>query len=464
MRFSKEAPAIVYAAPSAKILVLGAVLAFAAVFIGLVGTLILNLLPLVAEDPSAATEMSEPFFGAATAVGILALGVVATGAAAWARSSDATRLLARVRSGLFDPRFGNPLRLRDGEVLPRVDCRECEDGRFELAVDASSSTVEEIAKLAPSISSRLSGRFSRFAVVLSEADEASNRVTFLIEDVTVRREIVAEDVPDLVSPSPYQLRVQEGTSIDLQTSGSMLVAGKTRSGKTTGVISLLLQALSAGPDDYGSQVLIVDPKQAELSRLRHVVTLDPNGGARTILDALRRFAESIGERQRALNDMSAKTGDAVHWWDAGFHVSIVFIDEYVALRTILPKRGSKEEPDYCLATFDGLTKRIVTMGASAGCYAIISIAEASVEEGGLPAMIRSACSTRVLFRPTLPGARLMWDAERLRGFAVSRTFGPGEAWFSSTDGTHDRISFVRFPDMRFPVYRELGRLLEAYSD
>ena len=141
---------------------------------------------------------------------------------------------------------------------------------------------------------------------------------------------------------------------------------------------------------------------------------------------------------------------------------MLFLDEYVALRTMFPKRASKEDPDYCLATFDGLVKRIVTMGASAGCYAIISIAEASVEEGGLPSMVRSACSTRILFRPTLPEARLIWDADRLAYLAAPRTYGPGDAWFSSTDGVHDRICFVHFPVMRFRVYRELGRLLDLY--
>lgn len=99
------------------------------------------------------------------------------------------------------------------------------------------------------------------------------------------------------------------------------------------------------------------------------------------------------------------------------------------------------------------------MGASAGCYAIISIAEASVEEGGLSPMVWSACSTRILFRPTLPEARLIWDADRLTDLAAPRTYGPGGAWFSSTDGVHDRISFVHFPVMRFRVYRELGHLL-----
>ena len=130
---------------------------------------------------------------------------------------------------------------------------------------------------------------------------------------------------------------------------------------------------------------------------------------------------------------------------------LLFIDEYVSARTIFPPRASKDDPDYCLATFDNLVKRIVTMGASAGCYVIVSIAEASVESGGLPAMLRSAMSTKVLFRPTLPEARLMWDAEKVRDMPA-RTYGPGDAWFSSTDGIHDRVSLRPLPGDELPVY------------
>lgn len=144
-------------------------------------------------------------------------------------------------------------------------------------------------------------------------------------------------------------------------------------------------------------------------------------------------------------------------------LSFIFLDEYVACRSILPKKVSKDS-NYCLDAFDSLVKRIVTTGASAGCYIIISIAEASVAEGGLPAMLRSAMSTKVLFRPTLAEGRLMWDSEKLGNFASDRVYGPGDAWFSSTDGVHDAVSYLHFPNMDFPVYRELGRLLQEYYD
>ena len=105
---------------------------------------------------------------------------------------------------------------------------------------------------------------------------------------------------------------------------------------------------------------------------------------------------------------------------------------------------------------------IVTTGASAGCYMIISIAQASAGEGGLPTMIKSAMTTRVLFKPTLNEGSFIWDRTSLEAISRFPAGKQGDAWFSSTDGEHETVSRVHFPRMKFLVYRELGRLLKEY--
>lgn len=374
---------------------------------------------------------------------------------------DCARICAKVRRGLFSPACGNPLGLRDGELLPRVKCTRVSSGVYELTVIVRGCTVERVVNAAPSISTAINGRLSRYAVTQADAGVAFDRVTFRVEDVMVDKSLTINTVEEMRPTEPTKLRVQDGTDIDLTTSGSMLVAGKTRSGKTTGIIALLLQVLLAGRDEYGSEVIIIDPKRAELSRLPHAIVPDEDGEATEILEALKRFESAMVKRQKVLNDHSEEHGDAVKWWEAGFHPSFLFVDEYVSCRSLFPSKAAKDS-DYCLATFDAILKRIITMGASAGCFVIISIAEASVESGGLPAMLRSAMSTKILFRPTLPEGRLMWDTSKLDNFAVSRVYRPGDAWFSSPDGEHDNVSFVHFPRMKFRVYRELGRLLKLY--
>lgn len=377
---------------------------------------------------------------------------------------DRTKIRHKVWRALCHPRYGNPLRLREGELLPGVDCKNIGSGVYELTITAKSCTVETIIDAASAISTAINGRYVHYAITQVDAGVAHDKVVFRLEDVLVDRSLTFSGVEQMRPESPTRLRIQDGVDIDLTTSGSMLVAGKTRSGKTTGIIALLLQALQCGPDQYGSQIVIIDPKRAELSRLPHVVTLDEDGEARGILEALKRFSDTIVTRQAVLNNLSEQAGDAVKWWDAGMHPSFLFVDEYVSLKSIFPAKPAKDDPDYCLAAFDGIIKRIVTMGASAGCYVIISIAEASVQEGGLPSMLRSAMSTRILFRPTRAEALLMWDKTKIDPLP-ERVYGPGDAWFSSTDGEHDAVSYVHFPVMKFAVYRELGRLLaEYYAD
>lgn len=456
-KYHRDAAPLRFAMPSTVLTVLGTLIA-------LVGGALLWLCVALARSGTALSNLPIEFAGGVLCMGVTLLtlaGALALGLPA----EDRIRFM--VLRALCDPPRGNPLHLKDGEILPVVACicDKAEDGycRFILKIQARGRTIDDIKGLSSFLSSALSGRFKHYAVTKIWGDEAHNYVAFVLENVTADRSIIAHDVGEIKPPNPSKLIVQQGVTIDLTTSGSILVAGKTRSGKTTGIITLLLQVLQWGADKFNSRIVIIDPKRAELSRLPGVVTIDEDGGGHAILAALREFAATIIRRQEALNELSEKTGDAVHWWQAKMHPSFLFVDEYVSARTLFPKRADKDDPTYCLTEFDALMKRIVTMGASAGCYVIISIAEASVEEGGLPAMLRSAMGTKILFRPTLPEARLLWGADKLEAMTDKGHYAPGEAWFSSTDGVNDDVTFVRFPKLDFAVYSELGRLLRLYG-
>ncbi len=457
--FKKDRSPLRFALPGTVIAVLGALSLLLAISVSLLGWVAWNASSgryLVILLPFARFLLSGGIAFLVISVFLFCVAIIVH-----IRTPDRMKMAAQVRKALLTYEYGNPLGLREGQRLPKVRCTDKGAGVYEISISAVSCTIEQLEKVSTSVSSALSRKYSQYAVSQTDADIAYNGISFQITDVTVDRSLTVHSPEEMKQADVTKLIVQKGTYIDLTTSGSMLVAGKTRSGKTTAVIALLMQILMFGPDKHGSEVMIIDPKQAELSRLPHTYTLDEDGEARGILEAVNRYAKMISIRQQYLNELSERRGDAVKWWDAGLHPSVLFLDEYISLRTNLPKRASKEEPNYSLDEFDGTIRRIVTMGASAGCYVIISIAEASVQEGGLPSMIRSACSTKILFRPTLPEGRLMWDSEKLKDM-LPRVYGPGDAWFSSTDGEHDNVCFVHFPIMDFQVYKELGRLLEEY--
>lgn len=375
---------------------------------------------------------------------------------------DSERIRHAVQRGLSCGAYGNILGLRPGQLLPKVSCFFVSPDHYDVIIRGDGIDMEALAKCPSQISNLISGRLSKYAVVSVECAPDCCSAVLHVEDVSGDHTLTFESVEEMRNDDPTKIMIQEGTSLDLKSSGSLLVSGKTRSGKTTGIAALLIQILLQGRDDFGSEVIIVDPKVAELSVLPNVATLDEDGGARKILAAMRRFAESIVRRQAILNDLSSISGDAVRWWEAHMRPSFLVLDEFVSLRSLFPKKPDKSDPDYSLAAFDELLKRIVTMGQSSGAFTIISIAQASVDEGGLPSMLRSAMGTKILFRPTLEEGRFLWPGSVLEPLALARKYPPGSAWASSMDGVHDAPGYVHFPDMKFPVYAELGRLLKEY--
>lgn len=462
--YDSSASRLRFAAPYVKLCVVGAALAL----LGSVPLFMVWVLQNIPDNYFISTLTLQRAALLMSAVGLSAVGI---GGAFMMASifvlrlmPDTARVRHSIRRGLCDPAYGNPLHLKDGELLPTVACEEINKGTYDIKVTAISKSVDDLLKLCSILSGYLRGRYGNLAITNKDLSPDCGYVTFRVDDVLADKSITYRSVEDMRPASPYKLAVQYGADIDLTTSGSMLISGKTRGGKTTGIIALLLQVLLQGRDEFWSEVMVIDPKQAELSRLPHTLSLDEDGEARVILGAIKRFADTIKRRQKILNKLSEEEGDAVHWWDAGMHPSILFIDEYVGLRSILPAKAAKGD-DYSLETFDGLIKRIVTTGASAGCYMIISIAQASAGEGGLPTLLKSAMTTRVLFKPTLEEGAFVWDRASLEAVSRLPAGKQGDAWFSSSDGEHETVSRVHFPRMKFPVYKELGRLLtEYYSD
>ena len=133
MRYSNNAPAIVHAAPGTKLSVLGAVLLLIAGCLLGIGHLVIELFSPIATDPSGVLMVHGRYV--TVAIVLCAIGGIAVivGIAINSKLPASKKLRTRVRAGIFDPRFGNPLHLRDGEVIPRVVCKETKAGKFEIS-------------------------------------------------------------------------------------------------------------------------------------------------------------------------------------------------------------------------------------------------------------------------------------------------------------------------------------------
>lgn len=276
-----------------------------------------------------------------------------------------------VKKGLCANCFGNPLNLHDGEIEPSVVVTETVKG-YIITVDCISADFDDVASLETVISGCLRNKYGNYAVVAKEEDIAGKYVDYYIEDVVSNfyKQSYYTSLDDVPS-HPTKIFIRKDVYIDYTRvlNSSAIVAGRSRSGKTTAIIStFLLPILKLGRDDYGSRIIIVDPKLAELSLCPHVLSPAPNGSVEHILDAIRDFNRIRVERQKIINDFCKSEGKAVKWFDVDMKPCVLFLDEFVSVQDMFPKKATKEKPDYSLADFQGLLRQIATQGASAGCF------------------------------------------------------------------------------------------------
>lgn len=372
------------------------------------------------------------------------------------------RIETKIKVGLFYPRSGNPLHLSEGELLPRITVK-AKNHQYVARIESVSIPIDNLQKMSEILSQNLTHQDSRFACIAMDVDRAFNYIDFILADVLSDRTLRFSDVSQMKPPNHTTIRLDQDHWIDLKAAAASYgISGRTRSGKTQFAMTLLIQFLLMGRDRFGSSVVVIDPKQAELSRIDGVVSLDSDAGGREILAALKQFWNIIRFRQQILNAISAETGDAMKWYDVGMVPNVLFLDEYVALRSLFPK---KPEPgtDYCLGTFDALIARILTTCASSGSFCILSIAQASVDSAGLPSMLKQAMTSWFLFKPSPEEAAIVWGQSAIFKSLPPRLYGPGECVFTSQDGVHDQLTYCHMPIIDFALFREFGRLLAEYN-
>lgn len=369
-----------------------------------------------------------------------------------------------IRKGLCASCFGNPLNLHEGEIEPSVSVTNTDKG-YKITVDCMSADYDDVTSLETDISGYLRNRYGNYAVVSKEEDIAGRYVDYYIEDVVANynKQSVYSSLDDIPSHLT-KIYIRKDVYIDYARvlNSSAIVAGRSRSGKTTAIIStFLIPMLKLGRDNFGSRIIIVDPKSAELSLCPHVLSPAPDGSVEHILSAIRDYNSIRVERQKIINSYCKSEGKAVKWFDVGMKPCVLFLDEFVSIQDMFPKKSSKEKPNYSLADFQGLLRQIATQGASAGCFLILSTAEASVGTGGLESAVNNACGIRILFKPSIQEARYLWSSDALEVMR-ERQYTAGDAWFSADDGNNNSVRFVKFPRIEFGEYEALSQLLSLY--
>ena len=301
--------------------------------------------------------------------------------------SNKRRIQYLLQRKFCEVKYGNPLNLKEGEYLPVIKVFEHPKG-YKIRISCKSAKFSDLLNLDSSISSYLTGRFNNFSVITKTQDIACNYVEYIIQDVVsnANKQIIYNSIEDI--PSDVTKRyIRDDVYIDYSKvlNSSVLICGRSRSGKTTGCIStIILPTLKQGADKFGSKVIIIDPKSAELSRCPFTFSPDINGNAEKILKVINGFNDIRVKRQQVLNQYKG----SVKWFQIGMKPAILFIDEFLSFLDLFPVKPPKDNPHYCLSYIQSLLQQIATMGASAGCFLIISVAEASVGAGGIPSILK----------------------------------------------------------------------------
>ena len=201
--YHHDAGPLAYASPGVILLVAGG-----AAFL-LAGVLALGCRGLAAAAGVPLVGAVGRMMGQAAAVGLcVGIASLIAAVAVHIRTSDCAKIRHKVRRALWCPRYGNPLHLQEGELLPTVSCKNTlRIGVYDLTISAGAVTVETIAGAASAISSALNGKYVRYAVTQTDTGVAYDRVTFQLEDVLVDRSLTYATVKEMRPTNPTRLQV-----------------------------------------------------------------------------------------------------------------------------------------------------------------------------------------------------------------------------------------------------------------
>jgi hypothetical protein len=107
----------------------------------------------------------------------------------WDRNmSQHNRIYYRTREALFHSSFGNPLHLRDGDILPQIDVTAVANRTYQIRITIRSVPIETLQRVRDTISYAMTGEeLSGYAVTDVLQDIAGNYVDFILEDVIYKR-------------------------------------------------------------------------------------------------------------------------------------------------------------------------------------------------------------------------------------------------------------------------------------
>lgn len=241
----------------------------------------------------------------------------------------------------------------------------------------------DLDRLAEDVSGSFRGHLANYAVTSSRIAPNGNEFVLTLEDVGSDRTWRPATLKEMQQPT-HVLRLQKDLAINLADSPHLIFYGKSGSGKSTSLISVLVQALMWA----GSQIYIADPKR-EFSALSDFYPADRLAvEADEVIAMLDRVCEIVRDRQIVVSDGVRKRQKmGLRAYDLGLSPVVVMIDEVSALMASMDSKQRKE--------FLGLLTQIVMKGRSVSCFLILGN-QSALAEKGITTDIRGQIATKIV--------------------------------------------------------------------
>lgn len=318
-------------------------------------------------------------------------------------------LAQKINSRLLDGNASSIM--RSGMKLPTIKISHVKRSLFSiksLQIDMSltSLDVEHFDRMA--IGRLITGIWFRNLSVVDLTTSVNQiTATIKIENSHTDWQIKAKSFAEFQPKKRGTFLIDKRTVADWLVSPHLLVAGKTRSGKTMFLVHLLASHLHVTrkeqdvPDEMKSVVSMIDPKGQDFARFKNVpnvvVGLDPI--------AIFKQVEAFEQHMAARMEYLGETGQR---WQDVFESSIMVLDEYasigVSFGTITDKDLAKQ---YSAKEFNAMMLRLISRSASSGCFIVVSIVQP--DSGLLPTNVRAQFLNRLAMRPDTESITFMFD-------------------------------------------------------
>lgn len=307
------------------------------------------------------------------------------------------------------------LRIKVPDVI--VDFSQFEHFKTIKVIVERLANVDDMDKVATSVSNAMGGKYKDYAVTISIDNPNKKDFTLIAEDVNKDLRLVPRTPEELVGTTndDYIYNLQKGVTWTLSHG---LISGRSGSGKSTVLYSLLMQMLEK---ELHENIYIIDPKNEFNSLLGLInniaVTKDQ---ALELLEKVVSEMEQREEKVKEFNRSNNSFGATAR--DAGIKPTILIVDEASSMSASFTE--SKERKLY-----ENQLMKIVQRGRSASVFQLQSLQVASTDF--LPSAIRNNLSLRILVgSPTAVDIQFM--------------FGTGYQDLSSPVGNNGQYDFTGY--------------------